>query len=108
MIEAARAFVLPAFWCAERSPCWPISSRSNSEARSERKQTRNYYITRVTVIFALGVFIVTVPTFTMCFLVAEAFECGYVFGTIMQMLMTQFALGMSSFTTCKPCLLRTP
>jgi hypothetical protein len=95
MLEVAGTVVCACFFV-----CWTSFVLANLfQIRSQRTNTLNYYLIRMNVVFAIGMFIDNVKTFALYLVVGDAFEVMYVFGSILQTLMAQVALGMLSFIT---------
>jgi hypothetical protein len=89
--------------CGGFAVCWVALLALNLvQIRAQRrnsKQALNYYLSRLSALFAVGMFIDNLATFLDYLLVGNAFMAMYVFGTFMQALMTQLALLMLTFST---------
>jgi hypothetical protein len=98
MLEVAGAVV-----CACFALCWAAFILANlmqiRHTNAKNRQILNHYLSRTSVVFAVGMFIDNLATFADYFLVGEAFEVMYVFGVIMRTLIAQIAVAMLSFTT---------
>jgi hypothetical protein len=99
MFELAGALVCACFFL-----CWAAFILANliqiqAQRRQISQQTLNYYLSRINVVFAVGMFIENIATFADYFLAGEAFEVMYGFGTILLTLVSQIGLGMLSFIT---------
>jgi hypothetical protein len=96
MIKVAEAVSFACF-----SVCWAAFILANiiQIRRTKIKQTINYYLSRMNVMLALGMFIDNVATLADHFLVGETFQAMFLFGTIMRTLMAQVGIGIWSFIT---------
>jgi hypothetical protein len=98
MLKVAQAVAFACF-----SVCWATFMLANliqiRYQRTQKKQTINYYLSRMNVMLALGMFIDNLATFADYFLVGEAFQAMYMFGTVMRTLMAQVGIGIWSFIT---------
>ena len=98
MLEVEEAVALTCF-----SVCWAAFILANLiQIRNQRmvaKQILNYYLSRMNVLFAFGMFIANLTNFAKSFLRGDAFEAMDMFGLIMRTLMAQLFLGILSFTT---------
>jgi hypothetical protein len=98
MLEVAETVFL-----ASTSVCWFALMLINLiQIRNQSfitKQTLNHYLSRMNVVFAVGMFIERLAKFAESFFLVETFEALSTFRFIIRTLMAQLFLGISSFTT---------